>query len=87
MFAEKIDSLVEQAKQLDHAARMLLLKRIQEIDQETFDDDAAMYDEDEAVQLLTGDAWREAFNSMMISVPVNYDFSNRREDWYDDDGR
>ena len=36
---------------------------------------------------LTSEEGWQLFNLSMIRVPVIGDFSNRREDWYGDDGR
>ncbi len=36
---------------------------------------------------LTKDEWKILFEASIIRVPVVEDFSPRREDWYDDDGR
>ncbi len=83
MFAEKINAIIEQAKEWDAETRLVLIKRLYELDEDGED----MHDEEQASQLLTGDAWWEAFNSLIIRVPVNPDWSDRREDWYDDDGR
>jgi hypothetical protein len=37
-------------------------------------------------QLTSEEKWA-LFRVSVISAPVNGDFSNRRVDWYDDDGR
>lgn len=36
---------------------------------------------------LTSQEWRALFEANIVHTPVLKDFSNRREDWYGDDGR
>lgn len=36
---------------------------------------------------LTKDQWETRFRESILKVKVLNDFSARREDWYDDDGR
>lgn len=36
---------------------------------------------------LSFDEWVILFDSIKINIPVGPNFSDRREDWYDDDGR
>ncbi|MCL4253588.1 MAG: hypothetical protein KJ043_07405 [Anaerolineae bacterium] len=31
--------------------------------------------------------WKKHFDDLIDTTPMLTDFSNRREDWYDDDGR
>ncbi|MFN8531796.1 MAG: hypothetical protein U0670_24585 [Anaerolineae bacterium] len=36
---------------------------------------------------LTFSEWKTLFDLAVIHAPADFDFSNRREDWYGDDGR
>lgn len=36
---------------------------------------------------LSKDEWKALFEASILKVPIAGDFSPRREDWYDDDGR
>jgi len=31
--------------------------------------------------------WKRRFDALVDTTPIAHDISNRREDWYDDDGR
>lgn len=70
------EAVVKQAEQLTPQEQQALIEHLQAHTQEA-EQDAE----------LDFDTWLAIFNSLKISTPVLKDFSNRRVDWYNDDGR
>lgn len=68
----EFETLLDLVDQLSDEQRHMLMRHIQQ-------------SEDTAV---TQDEWKTLFESTLLDLgPVVSDFSNRREDWYGDDGR
>jgi hypothetical protein len=67
-----LEAVIELADQLPLVEQHMLISHLQEQAQ---------------AQELTSDEWIALFDASVIQREVIADFSPRREDWYDDDGR
>lgn len=72
MASVTLEAVIEMAEQLPLAEQHLLINHLQQRAR---------------AQELTSDEWIALFNASVIHREVIADFSPRREDWYDDDGR
>ena len=72
MTAITFEEVARLADQLSPEDRQALITRLQERSQH---------------RKLSPEEWNVLLNSITISIPPGPKFSDRREDWYDDDGR
>jgi hypothetical protein len=72
MDAAMYEEVVKLAKQLSPVEQQALIAHLQSLSKR---------------RKLTNEEWKALLRASILSVPVKEDFSNRREDWYDDDGR
>jgi hypothetical protein len=66
------EAVVKLAEQLSPEAQKALIEHLQEIAKQ---------------RELSFEEWKTKFDALKIDTPVVGDFSDRRSDWYDDDGR
>jgi hypothetical protein len=66
------EAVVKLAEQLSPEAQKALIEHLQEIAKQ---------------RELSFEEWKAMFDSLKIDTPIEGDFSDRRSDWYDDDGR
>lgn len=66
------DEVAKLAEQLSPAEQQALIVRLQVLAQQ---------------RTLTKDEWWTLLDSITVNVPPGPSFSDRREDWYSDDGR
>ncbi len=66
------DVVVRLAEQLSAEEQRALIEHLQEIARQ---------------RELSFEEWKALFDSLKIRTPLVGDFSDRRADWYDDDGR
>ena len=66
------DEVAKLAEQLSPAEQQALIVRLQVLAQQ---------------RALTKDEWWTLLDSITVNVPPGPAFSDRREDWYSDDGR
>ena len=71
-FSSTYDQVVKLTEALTNVERQALITHLQQQSQK---------------RPLTSQEWRTLFEANMIRMPVLRDFSNRRDDWYGDDGR
>jgi restriction endonuclease S subunit len=70
--AVTLEEVLKMAEQLSTQDRNILIEHLQEQARQ---------------RKLTKDEWLALFDSMKYNVPVAEGWSDKREDWYSDDGR
>jgi hypothetical protein len=67
-----LDEVLRLAEQLSQQDQQALIAHLQAVSQQ---------------RKLSFQEWKTLYDSLKMHTPVLKDFSNRREDWYEDDGR